>query len=272
MTDKRGSAVLGWDIGGAHVKVARISANGRLTTVRQYPCALWKGVDRLDALLRDLQQAFDFSRHRHAVTMTGELVDCFSTRKRGVRALLQSFGQAVRTTIFDVYTVTKGLQPSRDAMEHTEDVASANWHAAAATIAGRLGSAILVDIGSTTTDIVPIVRGRVAARGKNDGDRLRHGELIYTGVVRTPVMALTETLCYAGVRQRIAAENFAVTGDVYIMCQLLARRHYQAQTPDGRGLSIRACTRRLAGMLGRDLAPGRSPALPPRAHSLSREV
>ena len=69
------------------------------------------------------------------------------------------------------------------------DIASANWHACAALIAGKHTSALFVDLGSTTTDIVPIVDGKVAARGYTDAQRLAAGELIYTGLVRGFVMA-----------------------------------------------------------------------------------
>ena len=50
--------VIGWDIGGAHTKMARLDGRGRVLDVAQYPCALWLGLDRLDARLRaELGQA-----------------------------------------------------------------------------------------------------------------------------------------------------------------------------------------------------------------------
>ena len=48
-----------------------------------------------------------------------------------------------------------------------------------------------------------------------DGERLTQGELVYTGVVRTPVMAIAHTAPFMGRMQRIAAERFATMADVW---------------------------------------------------------
>ena len=36
------------------------------------------------------------------------------------------------------------------------DVASANWHATASLVAKLMGDGLFVDMGSTTTDLIPI--------------------------------------------------------------------------------------------------------------------
>ena len=72
-----------------------------------------------------------------------------------------------------------------------------------------------IDAGTTTTDLVPLEGGAVAARGYSDGERLAEGELVYTGVVRTPVMAVARTAPFDGRMQRIAAERFATMADVW---------------------------------------------------------
>ena len=102
-----------------------------------------------------------------------------------------------------------------DAKSRTLEVASANWHASAALIARRHADALLVDVGTTTTDLIPIRDGAVAARGATDAERLTEGELLYTGVVRTPVMAVPQTAPFGGRMQGIAAERFATMADVW---------------------------------------------------------
>ena len=42
---------------------------------------------------------------------------------------------------------------------------------------------LLIDIGTTSTDIIPIVDGEVAALGWTDPDRLASGELVYSRAV-----------------------------------------------------------------------------------------
>jgi len=68
--------------------------------------------------------------------------------------------------------------------------AAANW-LALATYAGRLaprGPAVLLDVGSTTTDVIPLQDGTPVPRGRTDPERLESKELVYTGVRRTPLV------------------------------------------------------------------------------------
>jgi (4-(4-[2-(gamma-L-glutamylamino)ethyl]phenoxymethyl)furan-2-yl)methanamine synthase len=252
MTDSA-DAIIGWDIGGAHVKLARLSSRGVLTTVEQHVCTLWKGVGHLEDVLRAINGSIPLDRCAHAVTMTGEMVDLFRQRRQGVQAIIAAMERHTGTAPLWVYAQDLGLVAAAAAHRHADAIASANWRACADLVATRLPDAVLMDIGSTTTDIIPIASGRVASRGRTDGERLRHDELVYSGVVRTPLMALADRLSFLGRSQRIAAEWFAGTGDVYLLTGQLSRRHYRAGTSDGAGLGMRDCARRLARMLGREL-------------------
>jgi hypothetical protein len=112
--------------------------------------------------------------------------------------------------------------------------------------------AVLLDVGTTTTDIIPIVGGRVAAIGRTDSDRLRSGELVYTGCLRTPICAVVRSLPVGGGRCRVAAEHFAVTADVYCWLGRIADVGYTCDTPDGRGRSRSEAGARLARMVCAD--------------------
>ena len=79
-----------------------------------------------------------------------------------------------------------------EAKAQPQRVASANWHATGRYLAERGETGLLVDIGSTTTDILPIVGGAVRCEGFSDETRMILDELVYTGVTRTPVMALAD--------------------------------------------------------------------------------
>ena len=125
--------------------------------------------------------------------------------------------------------------------------------ASAALVAARQPSAFLIDIGSTTTDLIPVHAGRVQARGKDDASRLVAGELVYTGVVRTPIMALVRRVPFAGKWNPVMAEYFATMADVYRLLGRLPEGADQHPAADGGEKTVEASARRLARMLGRDV-------------------
>jgi probable H4MPT-linked C1 transfer pathway protein len=232
---------VGLDIGGANLKVAH--ANG--TAILQ-PFELWKNPAGLADALRGLLSrlpAYDGL----VVTMTGELCDCFESKRQGVNAILDAV-EAVRGSTPVLVWQTDGqfvnLPNARERPQHT---AAANW-LALATFAGRFapsGYALLIDIGSTTTDIVLLHDGQPRPRGRTDSERLRCGELVYTGVRRTPVCAV---LGSSG-----AAELFATTLDAYLVLNKLAEDPADCSTADGRPATKAAAHARLARMLCTDL-------------------
>ena len=100
-------AIAGWDVGGAHLKAAFLGGDGRLVSVMQLPCPLWKGVDRLEAALSEALCRAGAAT-RNAVTMTGELADCFESRAEGVRKILAAIEQTANGRHTRVY-LTNGV-------------------------------------------------------------------------------------------------------------------------------------------------------------------
>jgi probable H4MPT-linked C1 transfer pathway protein len=234
-------SVLGLDIGGANLKAAHTNGAARLV-----PFALWKNPAGLADALRELlgqMPSFD----RLAVTMTGELCDCFESKREGVQAILAAVATVVPAGSVRVWRndgVFVGLEQARST---PLQVAAANW-LALATYAGRHapnGPAVLLDIGSTTTDIVPLLDGKPVPRGRTDPERLRAGELIYTGVRRTPLCALLGT--------GMAAELFASTHDAYLVLEIVPEDANDRDTADGRPATKAAAHARLARMICADL-------------------
>jgi (4-(4-[2-(gamma-L-glutamylamino)ethyl]phenoxymethyl)furan-2-yl)methanamine synthase len=241
--------VIGWDIGGANVKIACV-ASGRVTQVAQIPCPLLADRTKFDEAIAVALIGCPYDA-RHAVTMTGELSDVFANRAEGVAYLVA----LMRETTGDqtqFYGGREGFLDADDAVAQWRDVASANWHASAALVARRDPDALLLDIGTTTTDIIPLTGGEIAARGFTDGERLAEGELVYTGVVRTPVMAVAQVAPFLGLMQRIAAERFATMADVHRLTGDLPESADPYQAADLRGKSVGESAARLARMLGRD--------------------
>ncbi|MDH3472400.1 MAG: hydantoinase/oxoprolinase [Rhodospirillales bacterium] len=243
--------VVGWDLGGAHLKVA-VAERGRLLEVAQVPCPLWQG---LEHLIRSIDQVRPLVETAavHGITMTGELVDLFENRSQGVARLIEAMTQAFPGRELRIYAGRSGFLTPREAGARPDEVASANWLASASFAAARLEEALFIDIGSTTTDILPIAAGQVEAHGLTDAARLTCEELVYTGVTRTPVMALTDAVPFEGARQRIMAEHFATAADVHRLTGQLPEDADQHPAADGGAKDETGSARRLARMLGRDL-------------------
>jgi probable H4MPT-linked C1 transfer pathway protein len=245
------TTIIGWDIGGAHLKAALLR-DGRIEAVEQRACTLWLGTEHLADGWRAMVAAFG-APERHAVTMTGELAEIFVSRKEGVAAICCMASELAGPAEARFYAGPRGFLPETEAALAWRDVASANWHASAAWVAARHPDALFLDIGSTTTDIIPIAGGRPVPRGYTDAERLESGELAYTGVVRTSLMTLGETAPFAGRMQRLMAENFATTADLYRLSGELAPEDDSYPASDGRSKSPEDCRARIARMFGRDL-------------------
>jgi len=233
-------SVLGLDIGGANLKAAHSDGSARL---RPFP--LWKHPARLPLGLAELIQpspCFDTL----AVTMTGELCDCFESRRQGVHAILNAVAEIAEGRRIAVWSLDGQFVDLNRARQIPLRIAAGNWLALAAFAArfAPSGSALLIDAGSTTTDIIPLHNGKPVPRARSDRHRLQTRELVYTGVRRTPLCAL--------LGKRAAAELFATTLDAYLLLAMLPEDKADLATADGKPATIRAARSRLAHMLCAD--------------------
>ena len=244
---------MGWDIGGAHLKAAIIDNTGKVVAVYQQPCQLWKGLVQLQTAVKTILQQAALDQCVHAVTMTGELVDLFADRHEGVQQISATIQALLPKDTCFIYAGDSGLIPAAQLQSQDYDaVASANWLASASFAAQKLGNGLFVDIGSTTTDILLLEAGKVKADGYTDYQRLVSQELVYTGIVRTAVMAVAQTAHDQGQNIGIMAEYFATMADVYRVTGELNEHHDQTETADGAEKTIVASARRLSRMIGSD--------------------
>ncbi len=243
---------VGWDIGGAHVKVCVVE-HQKIIAVYQEPCPLWQGLDKLEFAVKTLLQKISNSNQKHAITMTGELVDLFANRHDGVRQIIQTMTQLLGDSEIQIFCGKSGVLPVSEINEtHFDSIASANWLASASFAAKQFEDCLFVDIGSTTTDILWCENGDVIAQGFSDYERLISQELIYIGIVRTPVMSVVQTVLDNEKQVGIMAEHFATMADVYRLTGELSENHDQIPTADGAEKTIEASARRLSRMLGDD--------------------
>jgi probable H4MPT-linked C1 transfer pathway protein len=248
------SVVIGWDIGGAHLKAARVK-HGRVEAVVQAATPLWLGLDSLHAAF-DVLSAQLGHADRHVITMTGELCDAFPSRREGVAGLAAIVANHLSPAAPSLYAGRAGFVELGEAGSHAIDIASANWHASAALLALKLPDALFIDIGSTTTDIIPIVGSQVAAVGYTDAERLAGGELVYTGMTRSFVMSLASRAPFRGAWTPLMNEYFASSADVHRILGDLPDGADKMSTADGREKTVEASRARLARMIGREADEG----------------
>jgi (4-(4-[2-(gamma-L-glutamylamino)ethyl]phenoxymethyl)furan-2-yl)methanamine synthase len=243
-------ATLAVDIGGANTKAVRLQGASLRTVSR--PFEVWRHREALAAVLRDVAaEAGDADAV--AITMTAELSDAFRTKREGVVFVLDAADAALGDRPLSVLTTAGELVPMGEARARPWDVAAANWMATALAVADAFADALLIDIGSTTADVVPIATGRVAATGHDDLERLLAGELVYTGVLRTNLAAIAPRVPIRGEWCPVASEYFAISGDVHLVLGHLSQEAYDCPTPDGRATTVAFARERIARLVCSDV-------------------
>lgn len=253
------SFITGWDIGGAHLKVARCDLQGNLITVLQVPCPLWQGMEYLEQAIQSVHQQLGNQHDIAAITMTGELVDIFPDRQTGVKQILDCINKFISKENSFIYAGELGWLDSSGAEQNCLHIASQNWQASANFVSQKIAAGLFVDIGSTTCDIIPIKQGIVIASGVTDQQRQTSRELLYTGVIRTPLIALSNIAPFDGELVSLAAEVFSTTGDIWCLLDQLSADEIQDISADGKPWDKEDCARRLARLLGADaIEPGQA--------------
>jgi len=237
--------VLGWDIGGANLKVS----NGATRSI-EVAFPLWKKPDELAGAMAELAGQLFEPADLWVVTMTGELADCFRSKREGVHQILNSACRAAGGIPVLVWTTTGEFVPVDEAMEWPLLTAASNWLALATWVARMApeGNALLVDTGSTTTDVIPIRDGFPDPAGRTDVERLQSGELVYTGWKRTPVAAVAPDVAFRGGRCPLASELFATARDIHLLTEAVGERDDE-ETANGGPASIEGAYDRLVRML-----------------------
>lgn len=236
---------LALDIGGANLKVADAKQ-----FAQSYAFALWRDPAGLAQQIRTIISEAPQADHL-AITMTGELADCFETKAAGVRHILRAVEEGSDHRHTRVYLTDGRLVTPQVAQTLASLAAASNWHALA-RFAGRYaprGPAMLIDVGSTTSDIIPLLDGKVVAKGRTDTERLLAGELLYSGVERSPICAILEKAPYRGQICPVTQELFATTRDAYLLLAALAEDPANFSTVDGKPATKAAARIRMGRMI-----------------------
>lgn len=264
--------IVGWDIGGAHLKAVLVDNQGAINRVIQTPCPLWKGTDELQSAVVRIKQEISSDSVLHVLTMTGEMVDYFESREQGVAQILKQMLVSLAAPEVLIFAGRQGLiTPQQVHSTPYNLIASANWLASAMYTAQVIPSGIFIDVGSTTTDILSIDNYQLNTASDTDFQRLCSGELIYTGIIRTPVMAITDQVSFQDQQVGIMAEYFATMADVYRLTGELHEHNDQLPAADGQEKSVNASARRLARMIGCDFITQQLPAWRQLAYNIREQ-
>jgi len=250
--------VIGWDIGGANTKAVFLrTENGQ---VREYKSLIeyfpvWKNPEKLSEVLLTLKEKVSGNAKLDGVglTMTAELSDAYLTKRDGVNHILACAAQAFEDLPLFVLDVDATLRSTDAARSEPLSVAAANWAATGWLVAKLVKTCVIVDVGSTSTSIIPVVDGRVSAAGKNDLEKFMVGELVYTGSLRTNIVAIVSSIPLRDGKARVASELFAQSADAHLVLGNITEDEYTAETADGRGKTRGEALARLARVVCADM-------------------
>ena len=235
--------IIGWDIGGAHIKAAKIDFKKKTSKTKQLYSPIWKNVNYLKKSIKLIKKKLGKTNY-HAITMTAELSDIFPDRKNGVKHIINLSSKILGEKNIFFYS-KKNFLKKKLAIKKPFELNSMNWHATASFVSNFFPNCILVDIGSTTSDIIPIKNKEIISKDVSDYQRLKSNELIYLGVLRTPIQAVER-------KKNLINENFANLSDVYRVLNKIPSTFDLLPTLDRKTKNKHDSARRIARIFGKD--------------------
>jgi len=247
--------VLGLDIGGANIKAAYVQSQKGVirdvqVLVEYFP--VWKKSQNLGQILQKLGESVGGRFDAVGVTLTAELADVYRTKREGVEHVLGCVREVFSYVPVYILNTDAELESFEEALAAPLGVASANWAATGWLVAQYFENCVIVDVGSTSTSIIPVINGKLAAQGRTDLDKLIYGELVYTGSLRTNLAAITQRVPVKGVNATVSSELFALSGDVHLILGNIKREQYINETADGKGTTHKEALTRLARLICAD--------------------
>lgn len=258
--------ILGLDIGGANTKAALIKFENYeiiecFSYIEYFP--FWeKTLKDIPEMIRRVvtnlikQNNLNYTLEditKISITITAELSDAFHTKREGILIILKALEKVFDSEklrfinnhgeYIDINAVKKNIL----------SIAAANWVSTSLFLGNYVPNCILIDAGSTTIDLIPILNSKPVTIGKDDINRLLNHELIYTGGLRATIPSISQFVPYKGNRIRISFEKFALISDVHLILNNISEGDYINDTADNRSKSLDNCYARLARIICMDL-------------------
>ena len=256
-------AILGLDIGGANTKAALIKYSNSIplesfSYIEYFP--FWEQTlkdipEMFNRIINQLVKSNGYSMEKVdsiAITITAELSDAFETKKEGVLTILKALEQVFEKEKMVFINNENKFIDFNQVSSNPISVAAANWVSTSLFLGKFVPNCILIDAGSTTIDIIPILNSIPVSKGKTDIERLINHELIYTGGLRATIPSITHFVPYKGSIVRISFEKFALISDVHRILNNIDEKDYINDTADNRSKSLDDCYARLSRILCMD--------------------
>ena len=238
---------LGIDIGGAHIKIVCLNIKKEVCYVGYKQCPLWKGIENLKREIKFINSLITNKNNKCCITMTGELCDIFKNRRSGAKEIIKVC-KLINCRKF-YYTKLDEMFTSRPKFD---EIISMNWHSIGKLSEKKVKNAILIDFGSTTTDLICIKNGQMKYESSDDFGRINNSELLYTGFMRTPLFAITPYINYIKKRIKLIPENFSNTSDIYRIKKEIKKNFDIDNTLDNRSKTLESSMQRVSRSLGFD--------------------
>lgn len=238
-------SILTLDIGGAFVKSTILPFSGK-PKFSIAPFNLYEHPKKLASVLKSICPKS--TKPDVAITMTGELCDCFNSRADGVRHIAKTAGSVFGKDV-KIFSRKGRLVSVKHAVRKWEDVASANWAITPLWLGRYADNFLVIDIGSTTTDLTPVRKNLIANKGWNDFERSANAELLYSGWLRTPLAAVAQSVSLRGRNIPLSSERFCIMGDVHLIRGRITKSRYITNAPDGGKATRTSAMKRLARQL-----------------------
>lgn len=256
--------IIGLDIGGANTKAALIEIKeekiiSSISMIQYFP--FWEQTTKdivimLNTLTEELTKNYLISREQIdfiAVSITAELSDAFYTKREGIFIILAALKEVFGVNKLKFITTHNQFVDFSLAKKDYLAISAANWVGTALFVGNFIKNCILIDGGSTTIDIIPIIDSLPSTQGKDDTTRMINHELIYTGGLRATIPSITHFVPYKGTELRVSFEKFALISDVHRILNNITEDEYINDTADHRSTSLEDCYARLARMICSDL-------------------
>ena len=252
------------DIGGANTKAALLDFKDKkivntYSYIEYFP--FWeKTITEIPTLLRRVVENLVEKNNIKledinfiAVTITAELSDAFQTKREGILIILNALDKIFDKNKLKFITNRSKFIDYNTAKSDYFLIFAANWSSTALFLGQFIPTCILIDAGTTTIDIIPILDSTPVPKGKNDISRLMNHELIYTGGLRATIPSITHHVPYKDKNVRISFEKFALISDIHRILNNISEEEYINDTADNRSKSLENCYARLSRVICMDI-------------------
>ena len=204
--------LLGWDIGGANIKVCVFNSDKKIIQMHKKNLNIWNDFSDINFFFNTVLNLYKDYDIKSFITITAESCDNFKDRNEGIISILSECDKNIVGKKY-YYTNKNIYVDYKEAVNDTSKLFSTNWILTSNFLNASNKIDLIIDVGSTTTDI--IFKNINIDNNINDYKRLTNKTLLYAGVIRTPLPMLTDEVLYRSNYTSLVREVFATTGDIF---------------------------------------------------------